>query len=79
MINTLYYYLLNHKNVFVSHSIDFGLSKHYVPGDVQHDAVGTPYTCSPEVIAGNYDSKCDMWAIGVLSFMLLCGDTPFGG
>jgi calcium-dependent protein kinase len=59
--------------------IDFGLSKHYVPGDVQHDIVGTPYTCSPEVIAGNYDSKCDMWAIGVLSFMLLCGETPFGG
>ncbi|GMI11759.1 hypothetical protein TrRE_jg12341, partial [Triparma retinervis] len=59
--------------------IDFGLSKHFEHGDVQHEAVGTPYTVAPEVIRGSYTSKCDIWAIGVITYLLLSGDTPFGG
>merc|ERR1712232_131283 len=30
--------------------IDFGLSKHFKYGEVQHEAVGSPYTVAPEVI-----------------------------
>lgn len=59
--------------------IDFGLSKHFKFGEVLHVAVGTPYTCAPEVIRGSYDERCDVWAIGVLTFLLLSGDAPFGG
>ena len=59
--------------------IDFGLSKHFRYGEVQHEAVGTPYTVAPEVIRGSYDERCDIWAIGVISFLLLSGDPPFGG
>jgi calcium-dependent protein kinase len=59
--------------------IDFGLSKHFRYGEIQHEAVGTPYTVAPEVIRGNYDEKCDIWAIGVIAFLLLSGDPPFGG
>jgi calcium-dependent protein kinase len=59
--------------------IDFGLSKHFKFGEVQHEAVGTPYTVSPEVIKGSYDERCDIWAIGVIAFLLLSGDPPFGG
>mmetsp|Transcript_2897 Transcript_2897/g.8124 ORF Transcript_2897/g.8124 Transcript_2897/m.8124 type:complete len:1038 (+) Transcript_2897:205-3318(+) len=59
--------------------IDFGLSKHFRFGEVHHEAVGTPYTVAPEVIRGNYDERCDIWAIGVISFLLLSGDPPFGG
>ena len=59
--------------------IDFGLSKHFKFGEVQHEAVGTPYTVAPEVIRGSYDERCDIWAIGVISFLLLSGDPPFGG
>lgn len=44
--------------------IDFGLSKHFEFGEVQHESVGTPYTVAPEVILGEYDEKCDVWAIG---------------
>lgn len=33
--------------------IDFGLSKHFKFGEVQHEAVGTPYTVAPEVIRGS--------------------------
>lgn len=59
--------------------IDFGLSKHFRYGEVHHEAVGTPYTVSPEVIRGSYDERCDVWAIGVITFLLLSGDPPFGG
>jgi len=59
--------------------IDFGLSKHFKFGEVQHDAVGTPYTVAPEVIRGSYDARCDIWGIGVISYLLLSGDPPFGG
>ena len=31
--------------------IDFGLSKHFRYGEVQHEAVGTPYTVAPYVYA----------------------------
>ena len=59
--------------------IDFGLSKHFQYGEVHHEAVGTPYTVAPEVIRGSYDERCDIWAIGVITFLLLSGDPPFGG
>eukprot|EP00581_Thalassiosira_minuscula_P016918 CAMPEP_0183712476 /NCGR_PEP_ID=MMETSP0737-20130205/7589_1 /TAXON_ID=385413 /ORGANISM="Thalassiosira miniscula, Strain CCMP1093" /LENGTH=1146 /DNA_ID=CAMNT_0025941093 /DNA_START=245 /DNA_END=3681 /DNA_ORIENTATION=+ len=59
--------------------IDFGLSKHFTFGEVHHEAVGTPYTVAPEVIRGSYDERCDLWAIGVITYLLLSGEPPFGG
>ncbi len=63
------------------HMIDFGLAKHFSSDKAElHDHVGTPYTVAPEVISSpSYDEKCDVWAIGVLTFLLLSGETPFGG
>ena len=35
---------------------------------------------APEVINRKpYDQKVDMWSIGVTTYLLLCGDTPFNG
>jgi calcium-dependent protein kinase len=53
--------------------IDFGLSKHFQFGEIHHEAVGTPYTVAPEVIRGSYDERCDVWAIGVITYLLLSG------
>jgi len=59
--------------------IDFGLSKHFKSGDIHHEPVGTRYTVAPEVLKGSYDEGVDVWAIGVITFLLLSGDSPFGG
>lgn len=59
--------------------IDFGLSKHFTKGELHSEAVGTPYTVAPEVIVGQHDERCDLWSIGVIAFLLLSGDPPFGG
>jgi len=59
--------------------IDFGLSKHFSFGECQSQPVGTPYTVAPEIIKGRYTEKCDIWAVGVITFLLLSGETPFGG
>ena len=34
---------------------------------------------SPEIIKGNYDEKCDIWACGVILYILLAGYPPFNG
>ncbi|CAM9437730.1 unnamed protein product, partial [Heterosigma akashiwo] len=69
--------------------IDFGLAK--VFNDPLNDSsnstkhqfmstrVGTPYYVAPEVIQGKYDSKCDIWSLGVILYILLCGYPPFCG
>jgi calcium-dependent protein kinase len=39
--------------------------------------VGTPYYFAPEVIDNKYTEKCDMWSIGVITFIMLVGYRPF--
>lgn len=60
--------------------IDFGLSKLLGQnGKIMMTKLGTPYYVSPEVLEGVYDKRCDLWSVGVLAFILLCGVPPFNG
>ena len=63
--------------------IDFGLSKIFKPGQAgvtkMTTKAGTPYYISPEVLAGSYDEKCDIWAAGCILYTLLCGYPAFCG
>ena len=59
--------------------IDFGLSRKYSADQKMHTILGTPYYIAPEVLKGNYDEKCDIWSIGALTYIMLCGEPPFKG
>lgn len=60
--------------------IDFGLSaQNTSKGTKMNEIVGTPYYVAPEVLKGNYSSKCDMWSLGVLFYIMLSGYLPFNG
>lgn len=61
--------------------IDFGLSRtHDVKREgLMSNPVGTPYYMSPEIWNGQYDKSCDIWAVGVVTYILLCGYPPFNG
>ncbi|KAG8524130.1 Myosin light chain kinase 2, skeletal/cardiac muscle [Galemys pyrenaicus] len=60
--------------------IDFGLARRYNPNEKLKVNFGTPEFLSPEVV--NYDQisdKTDMWSMGVITYMLLSGLSPFLG
>lgn len=61
--------------------IDFGLARRH---DVKREGpmsnpVGTAYYMSPELLKGKYDKSCDIWSVGIVTYILLCGYPPFNG
>ncbi|MBN3272424.1 MYLK3 kinase, partial [Polyodon spathula] len=60
--------------------IDFGLARRYRPREKLKVNFGTPEFLAPEVV--NYDFvsfPTDMWSVGVITYMLLSGMSPFLG
>lgn len=67
--------------------IDWGLSALFDEGSMR-SAVGTFLYAAPEVLLQKrlpkeerqpYDKACDMWSLGVLAYVMLCGRPPFWG
>ena len=59
---------------------DFGLSKMIMPNEKMVQACGTLSYVAPEVLTNQgYGKEADMWSVGVIMFLLLCGKLPFDG
>lgn len=72
--NLLYYSSTEDSKIMIS---DFGLSKMEDSGFMA-TACGTPGYVAPEVLAQKpYGKAVDVWSIGVISYILLCGYPPF--
>lgn len=60
--------------------IDFGIAVHKKkPAEVLTARIGTAYYIAPEVLCKRYDEKCDVWATGVVLYMMLLRKPPFNG
>ncbi|CAH6777761.1 Mapkapk3 [Phodopus roborovskii] len=56
---------------------DFGFAKETTQNALQTPCY-TPYYVAPEVLGPEkYDKSCDMWSLGVIMYILLCGFPPF--
>ena len=58
---------------------DFGLSQSFNLKKMLTSKVGTSYYVPPEILAGNYTEKCDIWSAGIILYILLSGEPPFNG
>jgi calcium-dependent protein kinase len=74
------------QNILMEHSmnksaqiklIDFGYGSRFIGALPMRTKCGTPYTTAPEVLRESYDERCDVWSVGVVSFIVLSGKRPF--
>jgi serine/threonine protein kinase len=57
---------------------DFGLAEKIKENEIMYNVVGSPTYMAPEITQGTgYGKPVDMYSIGVIMYILLCGYPPF--
>lgn len=64
-------------NICLSDVKRLSLTSQASHGQIFTETKGTPYYMSPEVYRGNYDKRCDLWSMGVITYFILSGKMPF--
>lgn len=59
--------------------LDFGFSKFLEPNTKMRRSCGTLSYLAPEVLKQCYTSQCDLWSVGVITYIILSGSMPFSG
>ncbi|KAK2155072.1 hypothetical protein LSH36_250g03074 [Paralvinella palmiformis] len=74
--NLLYYHPGHDSKILIT---DFGLSAFHKSGDTYMSTTcGTPEYIAPEILLRKpYTCQVDMWAVGVITYILLSGTMPF--
>ena len=67
------------KEDFTIKLADFGFAKQMIDHDfLMQSFCGTPITMAPEILRHEkYDSRCDIWSLGVMIFQMLYGRPPY--
>eukprot|EP00897_Mesotaenium_endlicherianum_P007638 jgi/Mesen1/6902/ME000353S05925 len=58
---------------------DYGLALFARVGERVRGVAGSPFYMAPEVLDGEYGHEADVWSLGIILYILLCGVPPFWG
>jgi len=59
---------------------DFGFSTFFDPNKKMDLSLGSPLYMAPELVSEvPYDHRVDVWAFGVISYVIFSGKPPFSG
>jgi calcium-dependent protein kinase len=60
--------------------VDMGCARCFSHVGATHaEQMGSPPFMAPEMVSGHYDERVDLWSVGAVLYMMLCGELPFEG